>query len=1102
MKHLRDYFLMAALLCAFAWGEARAELDYGLLVGTGTQMTGSFITVQNGSRAGAGQNYGYLQPSTNSASIGFTFNFDGVNYSTVYISSNGFVSLGSSYGSPTSNSLNNPGAPILAPFWDAMRISGGNNPCGTSGQVRYMTTGTSPNRVFVVEWKDLALGDGWSEWGYSPVTFQLRLYETSNKIEFFYKEMAAQTPSCWTYWSTTMNTSGSIGITTSNGYLSVIPAGDAATSSKTATNDNINLASRQIDDNVLYTFCIAGIYGDESEGGTADMDNGDTLINGIEVPLSGAVGFKPFKLLSPCSGTFTYTISGPSAAEYSISPTGGSLPAAGSVPTLTFSPSTLGPRRATLTVRDNLGFVVRTYNLAGVGIPRVTWIGNMAEGGTATVTSGDTLMKSIYVYNGDTESFTPLTLEVAPGVGPPAPITYTLEDSTGQFSIDRTSESIPMGGSSSPVITFSPTGVGPQLARLTVNAEGEIRKYVLLPFASGPGARFFINDEELAAGSSVFRNVYSCVGQEVRSVALRIESIGDEPFLLETSESFEVDDVIMQGRPNYPLLRDEFGDPIPVTDYFISTTPGSRTPLELPYAIQPGQSTTVYLNFLPTRPEKRRARAFFQSNGLNFFGLNTDNGTEQGVLNFEFVGDGIGSALSNPERTGLPKPIVFNPTEVRGTSTATGSILNNGDCDLLINRDDFRIVSGDVSEFQIVGPIYGVSMNGNGEYVIPPGDTAMFDVSFTPVRSGSRIATIRVATNDSTVYLPGVSERGVYYLDLYGKGKVGLEGRDVFIAPAVIDGSASTGTAVLENNSAGSVGITSIQILGTTEIIEDPARPWPSIPREINPGDRIELGLLLQPDAGSAPGVRTGTLEVTLDNGDVLILELSGIAGTRLLSVVPSALFQGVTVPVGDLRRQFVALSNDGTLPVRISSIQVTGAGAADYTVTSVDRGVIQAGGFEFLEVTYTPSAPGAADATLEIVTNSTNGAPVGTHTVALGGSGASTKGGPGGSAPSVRPALSGSEAALRTAAGVALWQGTPNPTAADVAIRYFTPRDQQVVIDLYTATGERIQTLLDTRSEGEQVLHADLSHLASGRYFYVLQTGGERLALPLDLVR
>ena len=86
--------------------------------------------------------------------------------------------------------------------------------------------------------------------------------------------------------------------------------------------------------------------------------------------------------------------------------------------------------------------------------------------------------------------------------------------------------------------------------------------------------------------------------------------------------------------------------------------------------------------------------------------------------------------------------------------------------------------------------------------------------------------------------------------------------------------------------------------------------------------------------------------------------------------------------------------------------------------------------------------------------------------------------------------------------ASIAVWIAGSSPTAADVAIRYFTPRDQQVVIDLYTATGERIQTLLDTRSEGEQVLHADLSHLASGRYFYVLQTGGERLALPLDLVR
>src|SRR5690606_28593962 len=133
-------------------------------------------------------------------------------------------------------------------------------------------------------------------------------------------------PSCWTYYSSTAGTTASIGLASTNGYLSVTPSGDAATTSKTKANNSVNLASNLIDPGTLYTFCIAGIYGDESEGGTKDMATGDSLLKGEEIVLSSSKTYKPFKLLSPCSGTFTYTISGPAAGDYSISPSGGSLP--------------------------------------------------------------------------------------------------------------------------------------------------------------------------------------------------------------------------------------------------------------------------------------------------------------------------------------------------------------------------------------------------------------------------------------------------------------------------------------------------------------------------------------------------------------------------------------------------------------------------------------------------------------------------------------------------------------------------------------------------------------------------------------------------------
>eukprot|EP01012_Entosiphon_sulcatum_P050075 TRINITY_DN68836_c0_g1_i1.p1 TRINITY_DN68836_c0_g1~~TRINITY_DN68836_c0_g1_i1.p1 ORF type:complete len:607 (+),score=29.90 TRINITY_DN68836_c0_g1_i1:26-1822(+) len=111
--------------------------------------------------------------------LNFTFPFCGNNYNTVSVGSNGYISLtnnSSVYLSGSTGAIGSMG-PTLFPLWG--------DEWGTSGATAsFLTSGTSPNRVFTFEWRN------WRPFSYSSnaeYTMQVRLYETSGKIQFAYK---------------------------------------------------------------------------------------------------------------------------------------------------------------------------------------------------------------------------------------------------------------------------------------------------------------------------------------------------------------------------------------------------------------------------------------------------------------------------------------------------------------------------------------------------------------------------------------------------------------------------------------------------------------------------------------------------------------------------------------------------------------------------------------------------------------------------------------------------------------------------------------------------------------------------------------------------
>lgn len=165
----------------------------------------------------------------NNISLGFTFYYNSTAYSTLSVSTNGFVTLGQSIGA-TNNFGNNLAAgtnplsprPVLAPLWDDLNFF-------NATDVSYLSSGTTPNRVFTMQWLN-------ARWQYnaaaSGISLQLKLYEADSKIEFVYRAEAGAL----------LNPSASIGIsnaaTGAGNFLSITSTGNNPYDTSTVSETN------------------------------------------------------------------------------------------------------------------------------------------------------------------------------------------------------------------------------------------------------------------------------------------------------------------------------------------------------------------------------------------------------------------------------------------------------------------------------------------------------------------------------------------------------------------------------------------------------------------------------------------------------------------------------------------------------------------------------------------------------------------------------------------------------------------------------------------------------------------------------------------------
>ncbi len=164
-------------------GELQCQAQGGTWQGAGTGCVvyspSAFGSTPIDDISGTGTALTLTDDSGSTQELGFSFNYFGVEYTSIWVCSNGFVQFGGTNNTTfTNTAIPATGIPnnAIYPLWDDF------NPA-VAGTVYVQADGEAPNRRFVVLWNAI------TQFATTPAdsnTFQVILYEGSNLIEFRY----------------------------------------------------------------------------------------------------------------------------------------------------------------------------------------------------------------------------------------------------------------------------------------------------------------------------------------------------------------------------------------------------------------------------------------------------------------------------------------------------------------------------------------------------------------------------------------------------------------------------------------------------------------------------------------------------------------------------------------------------------------------------------------------------------------------------------------------------------------------------------------------------------------------------------------------------
>lgn len=387
---------------------------------------------------------------------GFSFSFYGTSYTTVYINANGYITFGSGVasGSSTPIALPSASAPskMVALFWHDMELSTGN--------ITYGTTGTLPNRKFIISYNDVPDGSGVN-------SGQIILYESTNVIDLMVDYTGNNTKTCGIQNSTAMqaltvpeqnNASYSVTGDGSQGWRFATPSYSYTWSPAASLSSSViqGPTSTGLSSTTVFTVAVADIYSSCS-GTTANktiqvIADPTVSLTASTAALCSGAGVTLVATPAGGLGTASYTWSGPG-----IDTTVGSTPTPSAF-TATVSATVRNRYTVALTMsRSGCGPVYGYSDSVTVATQPVVSITpsafNLCEGDSLLLT-GSTLSGGVgtptYSWSGPSLSTTTTSSAIYPR--------YVPTVSTGFYSL---------------TVTYSGTGCNPTndtTSTVTVNA--------------------------------------------------------------------------------------------------------------------------------------------------------------------------------------------------------------------------------------------------------------------------------------------------------------------------------------------------------------------------------------------------------------------------------------------------------------------------------------------------------------------------------------------------------------------------------------------------------------------------------------------------------
>jgi hypothetical protein len=366
-------------------------------------------------------------------------------------------------------------------------------------------------------------------------------------------------------------------------------------------------------------------------------------------------------------------------------------------------------------------------------------------------------------------------------------------------------------------------------------------------------------------------------------------------------------------------------------------------------SVAAGASCTINVTFTPTEAGTRTAAVSVSDGG---------GGSPQTVAL---------TGTTGPSVTLAPTSLTFAGQNV-GTTSAPQMVTLTNSGGSALGVTSISITGADPGDFAQTNTC-GTSVAAGANCVI--------SVTFTPVATGSRTASVSITDNapisPQTVGLTGTGTTGPV---------ASLSPSTMTFSSQPVGSTSSPQVATLTNTGGSSLTISSIGITG----------PFPDTTTcgaSLGAGASCTFSVSFAPTAtGAAAGVLTVTDNATPGTQTVT---LSGTgAASAYASLSPASLTFAATNVGSASTAQTATLTNTGDSTLTLTSIALTGANSGDFTYTSTcGSNTLQPSVSCALMVTFKPTATGSRSAAITIIDN----APGSPQTITLTGTGITTPG-------------------------------------------------------------------------------------------------------------